>query len=157
MRLLPPQLVPILIVVSVAVGVGLPLVGPLPWSARVAGVVVLVAGAALTLRSSRLFAALATNIMTFDDPDRLVTSGPFRVSRNPMYLGFLAVLVGVALLVGTASAAVGPVGFWLAAHFWYVPFEERRMAATFGPDYEVYRGRVGRWITLPGRRMRQLR
>jgi protein-S-isoprenylcysteine O-methyltransferase Ste14 len=65
-----------------------------------------------------------------------------------MYLGFLVALIGVAAAVGSLAAVVAPVGFWAAAQFWYIPFEERRMAARFGADYDRYRARVGRWVTL---------
>lgn len=126
--------------------------GPvLPTWARTAGLVPLLAGAGLVLRGARLFERVGTNICTVDDPDRLVESGPFRWTRNPMYLGFVGLLVGAALLLGTAAAWLGPVVFVVAADRWYVPFEERRMAARFGPAYDEYRSRVPRWIALPWR------
>ena len=66
-----------------------------------------------------------------------------------MYLGFTLALGGVALLVGSLSAVIGPVFFWLLADRWYVPFEERRMTARFGPAYQQYRIMVPRWVGRP--------
>jgi protein-S-isoprenylcysteine O-methyltransferase Ste14 len=106
----------------------------------------LIGGLAVAATQNRRFARVGTNIMTFDDPDVLVSTGWFARSRNPMYLGFLVGLLGVALVVGTTTAMVGPVLFFLAADKWYIPFEERRLLAVFGPDYEAYRGKVRRWL-----------
>ena len=132
-----------------AIGVAVPLWGPVAPVTRIAGVVVLAAGIAVAKRGSDLFARSRTNIKTFDDPDVLVTGGPFRFSRNPMYLGFTIALVGVSMVVGSMSAVSGPVIFWLLADRWYIPFEERRLAATFGGAYQQYRSAVPRWIGRP--------
>lgn len=63
-----------------------------------------------------------------------------------MYLGFLTMLAGTTAAVGTISAWVGPALFFAASAWWYIPFEERRMAAVFGRDYDVYRSTVRRWV-----------
>ena len=145
-RLLPPMLFLPLLVVSIVVGLLAPVAGPLPWVVRLLGIPVVAAGLVLNLGGAGLFGRVDTNIRTFDDPGLLVTEGPFRFSRNPMYLGFTLVLGGVALLVGTATAWAGAVVFFGAAHRWYIPFEERRMVATFGTAYDDYRRRVPRWV-----------
>ena len=145
-RLLPPHLFAILLTATIAVGLALPIAGPLPIFVRVLGVPLAVAGLALNLGGAGLFDRIGTNIQTFRDPDRLVTEGPFRITRNPMYLGFTLMLVAAAVLVGSLSAAVGPAGFFAAAHRWYIPFEERRMEATFGAAFDDYRKRVPRWV-----------
>ena len=103
-------------------------------------------GLSLNLGGAGLFARLGTNIKTFNDPGRLVDTGLFRVTRNPMYLGFFAMLCGVALALGVASAWIGPVLFFMAAQLWYIPFEERRMHETFGGYYIEYQRRVPRWV-----------
>jgi protein-S-isoprenylcysteine O-methyltransferase Ste14 len=54
--------------------------------------------------------------------------------------------IGTAVLTGSLSALLGPAGFFLAARFHYVPFEEARMRETFGEDYDAYARRVRRWI-----------
>lgn len=145
-RLLPPHLFLIALVLVVGLGLGAPVVGPLPWLARIAGLALAVLGLALTTRNARRFATLGTNIKTFDDPDQFVRDGAFAYTRNPMYVGFAVALVGAALAVGTLSAWVGPVAFLVAADRWYIPFEERRLVSLFGADYERYRSEVPRWI-----------
>lgn len=150
-RLLPPRLVVVLAVAMTGASAfvpGRPLIGR-PW--RATGALVATAGLALTVRSARVFDRVDTNVRTFDDPDHLVDTGAFARTRNPMYLGFGLALAGVALMLGTAVAWLGPLAFLVAADRWYVPFEERRMTARFGSSYEEYRARVPRWIRFPWR------
>lgn len=118
----------------------------LPWLARAPGAVPLVFGALLVARHARLFEQVGTNIKTFDDPGTFVRTNAFAWTRNPMYLGFVLVLVGISVLSGAAASVAGPLVFYGAADRWYIPFEERRMAATFGTDYHNYMRTVHRWI-----------
>jgi protein-S-isoprenylcysteine O-methyltransferase Ste14 len=80
-------------------------------------------------------------------PERLVTTGPFAWCRNPMYLGHLIFLLGLAMslrsLPGAAIAVAAAVGFHLR-----VRRDETRLAGQFGQPYLDYRARVKRW--LPG-------
>lgn len=92
------------------------------------------------------FQRMGTNVKTFNEPGKLITDGWFRFTRNPMYLGFLLILLGAWLLFGTATPVVGPLAFGIIANFWYVPFEERAMQAKFGAAYLAYQQRVRRWL-----------
>lgn len=113
---------------------------------RAGGVTLLIAGLLLTIAGSRLFARLKTNIKTFDRPDRLVTGGMFRYSRNPMYLGFNISLCGAALASLCWPSALVCLAFLLACQLWYIPFEEKMMAGIFGEDYASYCRQTRRWI-----------
>lgn len=76
----------------------------------------------------------------------LVTSGIYRVTRNPMYLGFLCLLLGECLLLGNlAGLTVGPAFVGYLNRFQIVP-EERALEARFGRDFQAYTARVRRWI-----------
>lgn len=114
---------------------------------RPVGIVVLVAGflwsawAALTFRRHR-----AEIRPSSTEHPVFVTSGPFRWSRNPMYLGALAVGVGAALIAGTWLMWLVPVVLFLLQNFVIIPFEERSMKRTFGDEYDAYCARVRRWI-----------
>lgn len=136
---------------AVVLHLAIPLAGPLPWSWRLIGVAPLLAGAVLTVGSAAMFGRRDTNIKTFNDPGVLVTNGAFGQTRNPMYLGFVLMLIGVALLFGSVTVWVCPVLFFAIADRWYVPFEERRMQATFGATFDDYRAQVPRWIGRPAR------
>ncbi|WP_419905110.1 methyltransferase family protein [Kiloniella sp.] len=105
------------------------------------------AGLMLALTGSRLFKQKGTNIMTFDEPDVLVTEGVFKWSRNPMYLGFVIALFSTAILMGAAYSSLAiAVLFLLITDRWYIRFEEKVMRKKFGADYDAYCSRVRRWI-----------
>jgi protein-S-isoprenylcysteine O-methyltransferase Ste14 len=110
------------------------------------GLVPFTAGLALALAGSATFSRVGTNIRTFDDPDVLVTDGLYARTRNPMYLGLTLALLGLAVVVGSTTALVGPLGFFAAAQWHYIPFEEERLRAVFGADFDAYARRVRRWI-----------
>lgn len=110
------------------------------------GIAVVLGGLILGGVSSRAFVRLRTNLPTFNDPNVLVTDGMFAISRNPIYLGFTLVLVGVVLIVDCSTPIVFVLVFFAVAQFWYVPFEERRMHETFGDRYVAYCRKTRRWI-----------
>jgi protein-S-isoprenylcysteine O-methyltransferase Ste14 len=78
-------------------------------------------------------------------PRRIVAAGPYRYTRNPMYLGHLIFMLGLAL---TFWSWFGLVLLMLRAAWFQhrVLGDEARLAATFGADYEAYRARVKRWV-----------
>ena len=108
----------------------------------------LMVGLALTWMGSRYFAKIGTNIDTFGKPDTLVTEGLFQYSRNPMYLGFILILAGVAGFLGSAWPWFWVITFLLLLRFWYIPYEEKAMMAQFGDAYRRYQKMTGRWLTL---------
>ena len=73
------------------------------------GAVAIISGLAVTLAGSNQFQRVKTNINTFRDPDILVTSGVFSVSRNPMYLGFCMALFGAAIVGTNAGDLIAEV------------------------------------------------
>jgi protein-S-isoprenylcysteine O-methyltransferase Ste14 len=78
-------------------------------------------------------------------PQRIVAQGPYRYTRNPMYLGHLIFMLGLAL---TFWSWFGLILFALRAAWFqhWVKGDETRLAATFGAEYETYRARVKRWV-----------
>ncbi len=83
---------------------------------------------------------------TSDTHNALVASGPFLVSRNPMYLGLLVTGIGAALVAGTWLMWAVPVVLFVLDHFVIIPFEERSMERTFGATFGAYKTRVRRWV-----------
>ncbi|MDF3029106.1 MAG: Isoprenylcysteine carboxyl methyltransferase family protein [Fluviicola sp.] len=88
-----------------------------------------------------------TEIHTFKTPQKLVTHGLFKYSRNPIYLGFVIALFGVwILLSGNLFSLFGVMFFFLIANFGYIPYEEKQMETIFGQEYLAYKNKVRRWI-----------
>jgi protein-S-isoprenylcysteine O-methyltransferase Ste14 len=110
------------------------------------GAAPLVLGVLLNVTADREFKRHETTVKPFQRSSALVTAFPFSVSRNPMYLGMALLLLGVALLLGTATALVPVVIFPFVVDRVFIRVEERMLAETFGREWEEYRARVRRWI-----------
>jgi len=115
-----------------------------PWN--LVGVVPLFLGVFLNLTADRVFTGCHTTVKPFESSSVLVTEFPFSVSRNPMYLGLTAMLLGVALLLGTVSALLPVLIFPSVMHLAFVRTEERMLSETFGAAWQDYRSRVRRWL-----------
>ena len=145
-RILPPTVLEICIVVMIALHFLLPIKVILHFPLDLIGFIPLLSGLGLCDMGSQRFTAAKTNIKTFDKPDVLVSDGLFRYSRNPIYLGFAFALVGVWIVLGSLSPVIGPLFFIILTDRWYIPFEERMMANTFGKKYQIYKAKTRRWI-----------
>lgn len=145
-RLLPPVLFCLLVIAMLISDYCLPLVELIAAPYNWAGILLVVMGLGVASWHSRLFRRLNTNINTFKTPDKLVTLGLFRYTRNPMYLGFLISLMGVAVLMGSLSSWLWVVAFFVVTDRWYIAVEEIMLLQTFGKDYQQYQQSVRRWI-----------
>lgn len=115
-----------------------------PW--RLLGVPLVAAGAAVSVVADSLFKRHKTEIKPFRESRLVVSEGPFRFSRHPMYVGFTALLLGFAVLAGTlVPLLIVPVAGWLFQTRFMVP-EERHMEEQFGQEYRRYRASVRRWL-----------
>ena len=119
--------------------------GPSPLM-RGAGIFLVLAGLALMFWAARTMLRARTTVMPGRRPDALVTNGPFRFSRNPIYLGDLIVLAGLMLARDAAPGLIVVPGFaWLLTRR-FIEQEEQVVAAAFGTEYADYKTRVRRWI-----------
>ncbi len=110
------------------------------------GWLVIAGGIALAAWGRLRFARAGTAVVPFSPSTALVTDGPFRFTRNPMYLGMMLVLIGGFVLAGSlGSLVVIPVFFWWI-HTRFVLPEEDHMADHFGDAYRAYQRRVRRWL-----------
>ena len=145
-RLLPPFLFLICVVMMVLLSTDYPIIRFLQYPWTLIGILDLIGGLGITLVAGIQFMRAKTNLKTFDKPDQFVTSGLFKFSRNPMYLGFAIATIGVAIYLGALSPFFICILFIVIADRWYIAYEERVMADTFGQDYMDYKAKVRRWI-----------
>lgn len=110
------------------------------------GILPLAFGLAINLWADGIFKRESTTVKPLETTAALITDGPFRFSRHPMYLGMVAIVLGVALLLGSASSFVGPVAMIVTLEALFIPHEERSLEATFGATYTDYKKRVRRWL-----------
>jgi protein-S-isoprenylcysteine O-methyltransferase Ste14 len=111
-----------------------------------AGFLIIGFGCALALWSRSLFLRNSTTLQPSEEPTSLVTAGPFRISRNPIYLGMAAILLGVTVVQGTLVTLVFPVMFVTVIELFMIPGEERNLEKIFGESYRDYKKRVRRWM-----------
>lgn len=111
------------------------------------GITFFIAGFFVTLRSARQFEKVGTEILpTSPHNSALITDGFYRYSRNPMYLGMVAMLLGVAFYIGTLPFFLAALCHFLVLNFAFVPFEEEKMERQFADSYRAYKGKVRRWL-----------
>lgn len=110
------------------------------------GYALITIGLVLPIWGSHAFKRHQTNILPYKDPDNMVTDGPFKFTRNPMYLGMLLGLFGVNVVTGTYEGLLFAMLYFAVANWWYIPFEEKRMYAVFGEKFDDYKASVRRWL-----------
>ena len=110
------------------------------------GIVFLVTGFIVVYVSNKILTEKKTSIQPFETPDKLVSNGTFRFSRNPIYLGMCLALLGISVLLGSFTAFLSPIIFWGIMNFTIIPSEEKILEKTFGNSFTAYKSKVRRWI-----------
>ena len=144
---LPPPLL-----FAAAVAGGLAIDGDvLDWAqvtrpSQFAGLAVALAGLALIFLSLGLFRRFRTRPEPWQPSSALITSGLYRISRNPMYLGMAATSAGIALYFESLAAAALLVLVIALIDRFVIKREESYLSRRFGADFEAYRRQVRRWL-----------
>ena len=136
----------VLLLAAIALHFLLPLVQLIDWPYRWIGVLLILLSGWMTIWADQIFKRRKTTIKSFDKPLVMVTDGPFRISRHPIYLFMTTILLGVAVLLGSLTAFIAPVAMFFIFQMIFIPLEERLMEETFGQEYRDYKKRVRKWI-----------
>ena len=110
------------------------------------GLILILSGISLVFISFRFMRKMKTTFIPDGTPEVLISSGPFKFSRNPIYLGMLTVLVGVAFLMSSLSAIIIAFVFGIIINFTWIAHEEKKLHELFSEDWENYSSKVRRWI-----------
>ena len=113
---------------------------------RYIGLIIFLAGLSITFNSFYLFKKNKTPIIPGSKPTFVVQSGPYKLTRNPMYLGVTLALLGISIHIGNLLSLLSPLIFFIAMNLVYIPFEEKLMKNLFGKKYLDYRKKVRRWV-----------
>lgn len=113
---------------------------------QVLGGVVIVVGLLLLVMANGLFVRAGTDVIPFRKVSTLVTTGIYRFTRNPMYLGMAAVLLGCALTVGVVPALLVPLIFVVIVEARFIRPEEQMLRELFPQEFPAYCQRVRRWL-----------
>ncbi len=145
-KVLPPTYFLGAIILTVLLHFVFPLHQLLTFSWNLLGLAPLVVGVILNLVANRAFQKHNTTVKPFEKSTTFITEGAFRISRNPMYLGLALILLGVGLLLGSASPFVVVLLFPVLLDRIFIVPEERMLENSFGDRFRQYRIRVRRWL-----------
>jgi len=115
-----------------------------PW--RYFGIIIIALGFSLSLGSGIFFRKLGTNPRPGSKANLIVTKGPFKFTRNPMYLGLITMLIGISILLGTFAPLVAIPIVFIILHTQFVLREEKWMEEWFGESYLEYKSKTPRWL-----------
>ncbi len=111
------------------------------------GVIVLIVGFFISNYASKQFAENKTEVIPTSPTNRvLVTDGLYRYTRNPMYLGMVSSLLGIAFFMGTLPMFLAALAQFTVLNFVFIPFEEKKLSNIFSNQYIYYKQKVRRWF-----------
>lgn len=113
---------------------------------QLSGGFLIIIGLWLLVSAGGLFTRAKTDLIPFRNVTALVTEGIYRYTRNPMYLGMVAVLLGCAITVGASMALLIPPLFAVIIEIRFIRPEETMLRGIFPEEYPAYCARVRRWI-----------
>ncbi|MCD6308306.1 MAG: isoprenylcysteine carboxylmethyltransferase family protein [Candidatus Latescibacteria bacterium] len=145
-KIMPPSYFFALLIFSIGAHFLLPVAKIVRPPLSYIGILLIIFGATINLWTDSLFKKAGISVKPADSPASFETGGPFRISRHPMYLGMVSVLLGVAALFGSLVTFLFPVLFIIFMELAFIPMEEAHCEQEFGDRYREYKGRVRRWI-----------
>ncbi len=110
------------------------------------GFVFIITGMILNIWTDGLFKKTKTTVKPDEKPTVLFTSGPFRFSRHPMYLGMVLILLGISIVLGSLIGFVFPILFAFLMQILFIPVEEKNLETIFGQKYLEYKEEVRCWL-----------
>lgn len=145
-KILPPTYFFICLVIAVLLHFFFPITQIINFPVNWSGLLFLLAGAILNIWADQLFKRNNTTVKPDETPTLLIKNGPFRFSRNPMYLGMEFLLVGVGIILGSVTSFMGAVLFLLIMEVRFIRQEEKILSEKFGDEFKAYKKKVARWI-----------
>jgi len=110
------------------------------------GIIFIIFGSILNIWADNMFKKSKTPVKPHETPTSLEVSGPFRISRHPMYLGGVAILLGAAVIMGSIITFVFPILFLILMEIIFIPFEEKNLERVFGEKFLDYKKKARRWF-----------
>lgn len=145
-KILPPTYILLALITMIGLHFLVPIsqiIGP-PWN--LSGLLLISIGLMMNVIASNTFNKRQTTIKPYEEPTTLVTDGLFRLSRNPMYLGAVLLLTGVAISLGSLSPFMVVPVFFLLMNEIFIKKEEEILAKKAGEAYVAYKQQVRRWL-----------
>lgn len=145
-KVLPPTYFLAAVALTVALHFLFPVATFIPLTWRFAGLLPIAAGIALNLAADRQFERRNTTVKPFQESSALVTDGVFRWSRNPMYLGMVLIVSGIAIIEGSVSPWIVVAALAVLLDRIFILREEKMLQEAFGTVFQQYKKRIRRWL-----------
>jgi protein-S-isoprenylcysteine O-methyltransferase Ste14 len=145
-KLLPPVYVLASIVLMAALHFLAPAAWLIPSGWNFLGVIPLAIGIVINIVADKAFRRAGTTVKPFEESSSLVTTGVYRFSRHPMYLGLVLIALGIATIMGSLTPLVIVAILALLLDRVFISVEERMLEQRFGLAWLEYKKRVRRWI-----------
>ncbi len=145
MKIHPPLLAGVLVLVTLALHFMLPEERNVGWE-QVIGLLFVAGGAGLSSFAAAIFQARETTRKPWGEPTAFVAQPPYTWTRNPMYLGLVTALIGLAIFFESIAMLLAPAVFFAVIDRMVIPREEETMERIFSQDYVAYKDRVRRWL-----------
>lgn len=117
---------------------------PYPWN--LLGILPLLLGGYLNLIADAAFKREQTTVKPFEKSTSLVVTGAFQISRHPMYLGMVLILLGIAIISGTLTPLIVVAVFGILMELVFVRIEEKMLEDQFGATWVAYKKKVRKWV-----------
>ena len=145
-KIMPPTYFIVLLFSSIGLHFLFPVMRLISLPYNYLGILIIIFGIILNLWTDSLFKKRQTTVKPHEMPNFFISSGPFRISRHPMYLGMILILLGVAAFLGSLISFVFPIIFVMIMEKLFIPMEEKNLEKEFGDKYIAYKKRVRKWI-----------
>lgn len=145
-KILPPTYFALCLVIAATLHFLIPVKQIIYYPLKFIGFLFFIIGGILNIWTDQLFKKNETTVKPFEKPAVLIQTGPFKFSRNPMYLGMATLLIGLGFILGSVISFVVFIIFIIATGVAFIHHEERSMQEQFGEEFEAYRRKVITWI-----------
>jgi len=142
----PPRIAMSLLALATLSQIVLPTVWATLPSFLIAGITFSALGFGIMIRAWWLFQQHETAICPTAETTSFIVSDIYRLTRNPMYLGMIMILIGIALLVGSWTYYLVAIIYAIILNHIFCPYEERKLLEQYGIEYADYTEHVRRWI-----------
>ena len=110
------------------------------------GLFIITIGFIVRVYASATFYENKLSVVRLRAQNRLVTQGPYKLSRNPLYIGLTLIFLGFAVLLGTTAGVIAAIIHFIAWHIWVVNFEEKSLERKFGNEHVEHKEETPRWL-----------
>lgn len=145
-KIFPPAYFFVSLIISAVLHFLFPIQQIIAYPYNFVGFLLFILGGLLNIWADQLLKKKNTTVKPNEKPTALIQTGAYKVSRNPMYLGMVLLLLGAGFVLGSVISFVGTILFITVIEIRFIPMEEKFMREQFGEEFNNYAKKVRRWI-----------